>query len=85
MPKDLLARASASIEFVDDQGKTLLLDSRKALGLKELSIVVVKGRVQIDNHGNFAIIGKSLFVRADAAPGKEKEDEKPESPGKDKP
>jgi len=60
-----LNAARASVKFVDAQGKTLQSGARELFGIKELSVVVVKGNVSRDDKGNFAIIGSGIFVRKD--------------------
>ncbi|MFO0842759.1 MAG: hypothetical protein U0797_10240 [Gemmataceae bacterium] len=62
-PKQEVAAARLSVKFVNDEGKTLQAGARETFGLKELSTVVVKGKVQRDDKGNVVVVGKSLFVR----------------------
>jgi hypothetical protein len=61
--KKELAAARLSVKFVDDDGKTLQASAREVFGLKELSTVVVKGKVQRDDKGNVVVVGKTLFIR----------------------
>jgi hypothetical protein len=67
-PKKEVAEARLSVKFVDDEGKTLQAGAREVFGLKELSTVVVTGKVQRDDKGNVVIVGKNLFVRPEAKP-----------------
>lgn len=62
-PKKEVAESRLSVKFVDDDGKTLQAGAREIFGLKELTTVVVKGKVQRDDKGNVVVVGKSLFVR----------------------
>jgi hypothetical protein len=67
-PKKDVAAARLSVKFTDDEGKTLQAGAREVFGLKELSTVVVKGKVQRDDKGNVVVVGKSLFIRPEAKP-----------------
>jgi hypothetical protein len=62
-PPDELRNATAQIKFVDDSGKTLNVGARELFGVKELSVVVVKGVANRDQQGNLTVIGKGLFAR----------------------
>ncbi len=63
-----LAAARVSVKFVDALGKTLPVDAREAFGVKELSKVIVSGKVQRDDNNNVVIVGTGLFVRPEAKP-----------------
>jgi hypothetical protein len=60
---DELPGARVLVEIVDDSGKTVAKDAKKAFGVKELSKVVVKGKVSKDDKGNVTIVGTGLYVR----------------------
>ena len=58
-----LAAARLSVKFVDAEGKTLKNGARELFGIKELSGVVVKGKVSRDDEGNVIVVASGLFVR----------------------
>jgi hypothetical protein len=60
---DRLPQSLATIKFVDGQGKTLSTDARKLLGVKELQIVVVKGKAKRDDAGNLTVVATGLFAK----------------------
>jgi hypothetical protein len=60
---DRLPQSLATIKFVDGQGKTLSTDARKLLGVKELQIVVVKGKAKRDDAGNLTVLATGLFAK----------------------
>ena len=53
----------ATVKVVDESGNTVNVDARKLLGLKELSMVVVTGRAQVDDQGNLTVASNQVFVR----------------------
>jgi hypothetical protein len=61
--KEDLARATALVKFVDDQGKTLPHDAQEALGIKPLHTVVVRGRAKRDQGGNLTVLAEGLYVK----------------------
>ncbi len=61
--QDRLPSARVYVRFTDDAGKTLGGDVRKAFGVKELSRVVVKGKIKRDDRGNFELHARGLYVR----------------------
>lgn len=61
-----LAKGTATIKFVDEQGKTLNVDARKLLDLKELNTVVVEGRAKRDIEGNLVVLASGVYRRPDA-------------------
>jgi hypothetical protein len=62
-PKEDLQAAMVLVKFTDHNGKTLALDARKVLGLKEWQTVVVRGRINRDPAGNIGIAADHLFIR----------------------
>jgi hypothetical protein len=66
-----IAKAMATVKFVDDDGKTLAIDARQLLlvaNLKELQTVVVKGQAKRDEAGNLTVLASGLFVRPNGEP-----------------
>ena len=61
----LLATGIVSIKIVDESGETVRTDARKLLALKELNVVVVKGKVDRDDKGKFVVLATGLYRRAD--------------------
>jgi hypothetical protein len=61
-----LAAARVLVKFVGGDGKTLQSEARKLFGIKELSTVVVKGKVQRDDKDNVVVVAERLFVRPEA-------------------
>mgnify|MGYP001818645546 CR=1 FL=1 len=60
---ELLPSAMALVKVVDDDGKTVEIDARRLLNVKELSTVVVKGRAQRDDSGNLTVLATGVFVK----------------------
>ena len=58
-----LAGYTTLVKVVDEQGKVLLVDSRKLLGLQEEDMVVVSGTAQKDESGNFVMLAEGVYVR----------------------
>jgi len=54
---------SAIVKVVDEQGNPVSTDARKLLGVKELQTVVVSGKAQRDDSGNFTILADKVYVR----------------------
>ena len=64
MPKEALLPNLVMVKFVDGDGKTILKDAHGLLGIKEGSIVVVRGRVECSEEGKVnSIVANALFVR----------------------
>jgi len=61
-----LAAARVRVKFVDGAGDTLRAGAREAFGIKELSEVVVKGKVSRDDKGNVAVVATGIYVRPEA-------------------
>ena len=53
----------AMVKIVDAQGKTVSQDARALLGVKELNLVVVRGKAQRDAEGNFALLANQVYVK----------------------
>jgi len=51
------------VKVVDAQGKLVLVDSRKLLGLSESDMVVLQGTAKKDESGNFVMLAKGVFIR----------------------
>jgi hypothetical protein len=60
-----VARASATIKFLDEEKTTLLVDPRKLLGIQNLpgTIVVVSGEARRESEDTLVVIARGLFVR----------------------
>jgi len=62
-PKEELAKKIVTIKVVDSQGKTVEVDAREFLGLKESQMIVVHGKAKRDEKGNLTVLADGLFVR----------------------
>lgn len=62
-PKKDLAAARLSVKFVDADGKTLPAGAKELFGLKELTPVVVKGKVSRDKEDNVVVVASGIHVR----------------------
>lgn len=60
--REMLA-ASTMVKFLGDDGKTLPVDARKLLGVKEQETVVIEGVASRDKSGNVSIAAKGIYVR----------------------
>ena len=58
-----LADATTLVKFVDQDGRTLEVDSRELLGIKEAEMVVVRGKAKRDQDGNLTLLADGLFIR----------------------
>ena len=63
-PKKELAAGRLSVKFVED-GKTVATGARGMFGIKELSTVVIKGKVQRDDKDNVIVVASGIYVRPD--------------------
>lgn len=63
MPNKEVAAARLSVKFVDQGGKTLQAGAREMFGIKELSGVVVKGKVSRDDKDNVVVVASGIYVR----------------------
>ena len=59
-----LAAGRLSVKFVED-GKTVASGARGMFGIKELSTVVIRGKVQRDDKNNVIVVATGIFVRPD--------------------
>jgi hypothetical protein len=53
----------ATVKLVDGEGNPVTQDARGLLGVKELSEVVVSGKVERDDQGNLTLAANQVFVR----------------------
>ena len=60
---DVLPASKAMVKVVDASGKTVAVDAKKLLGVKELQTVVVRGRAKRDDAGNLTVLASGIFVR----------------------
>ncbi len=60
---DVLPASKAMVKVVDASGKTVAVDAKKLLGVKELQTVVVRGRARRDDAGNLTVFASGVFVR----------------------
>jgi hypothetical protein len=60
---DDLKQATTLVKFVDEQGKTLTHDAEKALGLKALQTVVVKGQARRTGRDNLTVVATGVHVK----------------------
>lgn len=61
-PQDELRKGMALIKVVDAEGKTVPVDARKLLGVKELQTVVVKGTARREG-GNLTVLASGIYLR----------------------
>jgi hypothetical protein len=61
---DKLPKSKALIKVVDADGKIVRVDSKKLLGVKELSTVAVRGKARRDKAGNLTILATGVFVQS---------------------
>ncbi len=53
----------ATVKIVDEAGKLVAGSARDLLKVKELSLVVVKGKARRDDQGNLTVAANQVFVR----------------------
>lgn len=53
----------ATIKIVDEAGKPVAQDAKKLLGVKELSMVVVRGKAKRDEEGNLSVLADQVFLK----------------------
>jgi hypothetical protein len=58
-----LPTSTALIKVVDPQGQLVTQDARKLLGVKELAMVVVRGKAERDAEGNLTVLADHVFVK----------------------
>jgi hypothetical protein len=63
VPKEELRKYMTTVKFVDEEGRTVPVDARQLLGVKEMQKVVVKGRAKCDEQGNLSILATGLYIR----------------------
>jgi hypothetical protein len=60
---NLSPETKAMVKIVDASGKTVAMDAKQSLGLRELQTVVVRGRAKRDETGNLTVLADGVFVR----------------------
>ncbi len=60
-----LVAGRLSVKFVGADGKTVANGARGMFGIKELSTVVIRGKVQRDDKDNVIVVASGIFVRPD--------------------
>ena len=60
---DQLPTATALVMVVDENGDPLEADARALLKVAELSTVVAKGKAQVDDKGNLAVLAEGVYVK----------------------
>jgi hypothetical protein len=58
-----LHKGMATVKIVDGEGKTIAVDARELLGVKELQTVVVKGKAKRDEQGNLTVLASGVYPR----------------------
>lgn len=66
VPKEELLPATAQVKFEGGDGKTLGVGAKELLGVKELTVVVVRGKANRDEQGNLTVVASGLFPRTGA-------------------
>jgi hypothetical protein len=61
--KEELKLGTATVKVVDDQGLTIVQDSKEWLGIEPLQTVVVRGKLQRDTADNLVVLASSVYVR----------------------
>lgn len=55
--------SATMVKFVDAEGKTLAIDTRELLGVKEEETVVVQGVARRDAAGNVALMATGVYIK----------------------
>jgi hypothetical protein len=58
-----IAESTTVVKFVDAHGKTLPVDARELLGVKEEETVVVQGIAKRDEAGNVALMASGIYIK----------------------
>jgi hypothetical protein len=58
-----LPQSTAVVKVVDGDGKTVPMDAKRDLAMKELQTVVVKGTAKRDEAGNLTVLTPAVFVK----------------------
>lgn len=53
----------ATVKIVEGGSKTVATDAKKLLGVKELNVIVVKGKAKRDDAGNLTVLADQVFVK----------------------
>ena len=64
---DQLPANTATVKLVGNDGKPVMQDARQLLGVKELTVVVVRGKAKRDDAGNLTVLADEVFVRPEGA------------------
>ncbi len=64
---DQLPANTATVKLVGGDGKAVATDARQLLGVKELNVVVVRGKAKRDDAGNLTVLAEQIFVRPEGA------------------
>ena len=62
--KNQLADNMALVKVIDSQGRPVASDARELLGIRGLSVVVVKGESQRDGEGNLTVLAEQIYVKS---------------------
>lgn len=62
-PRESLAKATALVKVVDEDGKIIAAGASELLKVKELATVVVRGKAQRDADGNLTVLATGVFVK----------------------
>ena len=57
------AGCTTLVKVVDADGKLVAADSRQLLGVAENDMIVVRGKAQKDESGNFVVLAEGVYVR----------------------
>lgn len=61
---DRLKDNTAMVKIVGPRGKPVAADARALLGIRGLSVVVVRGDARRDDQGNLTVLGEKLYVKS---------------------
>jgi len=53
----------ATVKVVNEAGQPVSKDARELLGVKELNMVVVKGKARRDDDGNLSVLADQIYVK----------------------
>jgi hypothetical protein len=53
----------AVVQFLDAEGKILPIDARKLFGIKKNQVVVIRGRVELDDFGAMLVKAENMYVK----------------------
>lgn len=64
---DKLPANSATVKLVGADGKPVATGAKELLGVKELNVVVVRGKAKRDDAGNLTVLADEVFIRPEGA------------------